>query len=156
MGGQASLMIKQLFVGWRDLLQMLRQEKMHEELLRLKWKRGESLKKAMTAMFGGQSSLLLKNALSGWRDLLASLRQERIMEQLKEENLRLKGKSDESMKRAMSMMMGGQASLMIKQLFVGWRDLLQMLRQEKMHEELLRLKWKSGESLKKAMTAMFG
>ena len=78
------------------------------------------------------------------------------MEQLKVENVQLKGKSDESMMRAMSMMMGGQASLVIKQTFVGWRDLLHLFRQERMREELLRFKWKSDESLKQAMTAMLG
>ena len=66
MGGQASLVIKNVFVGWRDLLHLLRQERMREELLRLKLKSGDAAKRALAAMFGGQSNLLLKNVLSSW------------------------------------------------------------------------------------------
>ena len=63
--------------------------------------------------------MVLKSAVTGWRELLVTLRQERMMEQLKEENLRYKAKSDESMRRAMPMMMGGQASLVVREAFTG-------------------------------------
>ena len=79
--------------------------------------------------------------------MLATLRQERIMEKLKEENLAYKAKSDESMRRAMSMMMGGQASLVLREAFAGWVHMLSQLQQERMRDELLQLKLKCGESV---------
>ena len=80
---------------------------MREELLQLKLKCGESVRQKLGIMVGGQSSLVLKSTVTGWRELVATLRQERIMEKLKEENLGYKAKRDESMRRAMSMMMCG-------------------------------------------------
>ena len=62
-------------------------------------------------MMGGQANMVLKSVVPGWYELLATLRQERVMEKLKEENLGYKAKRDESMRRAMSMMIGGQANL---------------------------------------------
>merc|ERR550514_1536080 len=115
---------------------------MREELLRLKLKSGDAIKRSMAAMLGGQASLLLKNIVTNWRDELATLRQERMVERLKEENLRLKGKSDESMRRAMSMMMGGQASLVIKEVFVGWHELVKRLIHERCRAEFARVKLK--------------
>ena len=50
---------------------------------------------------------------------LGTQRQERVMEQLKEKDLRYKAKSDESRRRAMSMMVGGQASLVVREAFTG-------------------------------------
>ena len=52
------------------------------------------------------------------------------MEKLKEENLRCKATSEESMRRATSMMMGGQASLVIREAFTGCIDVLAQLMQE--------------------------
>ena len=106
-----------------------------EELLRPKWKSGEYLKQAMTVMFGGHADLLLKTVVTGWRDELAGLKQERMMMQLREENLRLTGKGDESLRRAMRMTMGGQASVVIKEAFVGWHDVLKELKQERYRTE---------------------
>ena len=56
---------------------------------------------------------------TGWRELLVTLRQERMMEQLKEENLRYKAKSDEPMRRTMSMMVRDQAGLVVGDAFSG-------------------------------------
>ena len=51
--------------------------------------------------------MVLKSFVTIWYELIATLRQEGIMEKLKEENLGYKAKRDESMRRAMSMMMCG-------------------------------------------------
>ena len=77
------------------------------------------------------------------------------MEQLKEENLRYKAKSDESVARAMSMMMCGQASLTIRGAFTGWFELLSQLKQECVREELLRLKMKCRESVRQSVLRSF-
>jgi hypothetical protein len=121
-GSQASLVIKEAFAGWRELLLLLRQEsmrevqeRMREEFLRLKMQSGDAVKRSMMAMMGGQSDLLLKNVVTNWRDELVVLRQERMVKRLKEENLRLKGKSDESLRRTISMMVGAVASLTSKE-----------------------------------------
>ena len=121
-GSQASLVIKEAFAGWRELLLLLRQEsmrevqeRMREEFLRLKMQSGDAVKRSMMAMMGGQSDLLLKNVVTNWRDELVALRQERMVERLKEENLRLKGKSDESLRITISMMVGAVASLASKE-----------------------------------------
>ena len=45
---------------------------------------------------------MLKSSVTGLRELAATLRQDRLMEKLKEDNLRFKAKSDESMRRATS------------------------------------------------------
>ena len=63
--------------------------------------------------------MAVKSALTGWGESLRTLRQERLMEQLKEENLRYKAKSDESRRRALSMVVGGQASLVVREAFTG-------------------------------------
>merc|ERR1719161_2324195 len=130
MGGQASLVLREAFAGWVQVLSQLKQERMREELLQLKLKCGESVRQKLGIMVGGQASLVLKSTVTGWRELVATLRQERIMEKLKEENLAYKAKSDESMRRAMSMMMGGQANMVLKSVVTGWCELLATLRQE--------------------------
>ena len=77
-------------------------------------------------MDGGQSPLMLKSVMTGWRELVATSRQARVIEKLKEENPAqklkeenpaYKAKSDETMRRAMSMMMGVQASLVVRGAF---------------------------------------
>merc|ERR1719160_2187600 len=109
---------------------------------------------------GGQANMVLKSVVTGWCELVATLRQERIMEKLKEENLAYKAKSDESMRRAMSMMMGGQANMVLKSVVTGWCELLATLRQErimeKLKEENLAYKAKSDESMRRAMSMMMG
>ena len=67
-------------------------------------------------MLGGQADLVLKEVLAGWRDELMHLRQERVVERLREENLLMKAKSDESVRRTLSMMLGGQADLVLKEV----------------------------------------
>ena len=93
MGGQASLVIREAFAGWFDVLSQLKQERMREELLQLKLKCGESVRQKLGIMVGGQASLVLKRAVTGWYELSA---QERVMEKLKNQNLRYRDEYDES------------------------------------------------------------
>ena len=92
--------------------------------------------------------MVLKCSTTVWfsRQRAALLRQEGIMEKLKEENLRCKATSEESMRRATSMMMGGQASLVIREAFTGCIDVLAQLIQERRREELLQLELTCGDS----------
>jgi hypothetical protein len=70
--------------------------------------------------------------------VLARLKQERFQEEF----LRWRMSSDESKKRALGMLTGSQASLVIKEAFAGWRELLLLLRQKRIrparHDGLLR------------------
>ena len=98
--------------------------------------------------------------MTGWCQLIATLRQGRIMEKLKEESLVYKAESDESMRRAMSKMMGSQAKLVLKSVVTGWCKLLATLRQErimkKLKEENLTYKAKNDEPTRRAMSIMMG
>ena len=58
------------------------------------------------------------------------------MERLKEKNLAFKAKSDESMRRALSMMLGGQVDLVQKEGLAAGRDEPSYLRQERALERL--------------------
>ena len=100
MCGWASLVLREAFAGWVQVLSQLKQERMRDELLQLKLKCGESVRQKLGIMIGGHASLVLKRTVTGWRELVATLRQERVMERLKEENLAHKAKRDESMRRA--------------------------------------------------------
>merc|ERR1719310_2136546 len=107
-------------------------------------------------IFGGQDKAVIRKSFTGWWDELAELRVSNMIEKLKMENLKFKAKGDESMRRAMGMMFGGQASLLAKQSLSGWKDLLPPLRIERMKEELLKLKFKGDESMKRVLARMFG
>ena len=55
-----------------------------------------------------------------------------------------------------SMMMGGQASLVLREAFAGWVHMLSQLKQERMRDELLQLKLKCGESVRQKLGMMVG
>ena len=94
-------------------------EQLKEEILRYKANSDKLPRRTMSMMIGGQSSLAVKSAVTGRGESIGTLRQEWLREQLKEENSRYKAKSDESMRRAMSMMVGGEASLVVREAFTG-------------------------------------
>ena len=95
----------------------MKQERLREELLQLKLKCGESVRQWLGTRVGGQSQVMLKSALVGWRDLVATSRQARMMEELKGENLAYRAKTNESMRWAMSVLVGGQASSVVREAF---------------------------------------
>ena len=76
--------------------------------------------------------------LAGWRDELVQLRQERALERLKEDNLAFKAKSDESVRRTISMMLGGQSDLLLKEAWAGWRDEVVQFRQDEVLRTVLK------------------
>merc|ERR1719428_2227641 len=128
MGSQASLVLKETFAGWRELVGELEKdwelERLREEHLRFKMKTEEGARRMLSALMGSQGSLRLKEAFAGWRELLGERRQERELERLREENLRFKMKSEEGGRRMLSAWMGSQASLVLKETFAGWRELV--------------------------------
>ena len=73
----------------------------------MKAKNDESVRRALSKMLGGQADLVQKQVLAAWKDELSQLRQERVMERPREENLLMKGKSHESVRRTLPMMLGG-------------------------------------------------
>ena len=73
MGGQASLVVREAFTAWFDVLSQLKQKRMREELMQLKSKCGESVRQRLGMMVGGQSSSMLKSTVTGWRELVATL-----------------------------------------------------------------------------------
>ena len=58
------------------------------------------------------------------------------IEERNEELLRLKVRSHASTRRALGLMLGGQASLVLKEALASWRDLLKALREERRVEGL--------------------
>ena len=127
-GGQAGFVKRKAFTGRKDELQQLWVDnciqKLKEENLWFKAKGDESMRRAMRIVFGGQALMLAKQFLTGWKDELQQLRVDNYIQKLKEENLRFKAKGDESMRRAMRMVFGGQALLLAKQFLTGWQDIL--------------------------------
>ena len=115
--------LKSAVRGWREWVLTLRQEcwveQLKEENLGFKAESDKLMRRTMSMMIGGQSSLAVMSAVTGLGESLGTLRQERLREQLKEENLRYQAKSDESMRRAMSRIVGGQASLVVREAFTG-------------------------------------
>jgi len=75
------------------------------------------------------------------RKLLAPLEQERVFASLKEDP-RCQATRDESMSRAMSMLVGGQVNLVVPEAFGGRVEVQSQLKQERMWGELLQLQAK--------------
>merc|ERR1712137_159862 len=69
-----------------------------------------------------------------WVDVMTEVRFERI----RENNLKNKGKEQERQKRMLSMLLGSQASLVVKSTFSAWQEMLYNLKKER---ELERIKF---------------
>merc|ERR1719171_2227517 len=91
-GSQSSVLIKETFSSWRQLVQELAREReverLREEVLRYRVSKEGMARQAAAALVGSQASALMKETLNAWRQLVQELARERKFERLQEEVLR--------------------------------------------------------------------
>merc|ERR1712137_182944 len=96
-GTQGELVLKSAFIGWKDVVSVLMQEREVENLKRgMKANGEERIKRMLLMLMGSQTELLKKAVFSGWRDYVMELRQQNNM---KEMQRRLRAKGAENAKR---------------------------------------------------------
>merc|ERR1719171_1120809 len=99
-------------------------------------------RQAAAALVGSQSSVLIKETLIAWRQLVQELAREREMERLREEVLRYRLSKEGMARQAAATLVGSQASALIKEVLIAWRQLLKELARERkmecLQQEVLR------------------
>ena len=125
--------------------------------MRFKMKSEQTSQRMLSALVGTQGNLLVQAVLTAWRKALDDLRQQNELERLRDENLSFKLKREEGARRMLSAMLGSQDSLLVKEVFAVWREVLDDLRQQnelqQLRQENLRFTLRSGENSKRMLSA---